>query len=259
MNVQEIAQRTAARKRAAVSNLWDLKDEHRERANELWQSKIENREAAKMRSTERDLTEGHHLDLYPTPEWLAVDMVSRCDDPIFDGALWCEPSAGTGRIVQAMLDAGHTPFLIELNYNAAHHLMKKYPSLTVFNKDFLECGSPEQTEPAKKCYDCRVTPPRIIMTPARTFTPPLADVFVMNPPFSHGQDIDHVLHAYKYLGEGGRIVAIMAEGTFYRSDKKATQFRSWFDEVCGQAEKLPDDTFKESGANVKTRLVTIDK
>ena len=95
--------------------------------------------------------------------------------------------------------------------------------------------------------------------PGRIVLPFIYNVFVMNPPFSHGQDIDHVLHAYKCLGEGGRIVAIMAEGTFYRSDKKATQFRSWFDEVCGQAEKLPDDTFKESGANVKTRLVQIDK
>jgi hypothetical protein len=95
--------------------------------------------------------------------------------------------------------------------------------------------------------------------PGKIHLPFVVDVFVMNPPFSRGQDIDHVRHAYNCLGEGGRIVSVMSERTFYASDKKATAFRSWFDEVCGQDEKLPADTFKESGTTTKTRLVTIDK
>jgi 16S rRNA G1207 methylase RsmC len=62
----------------------------------------------------------------------------------------------------------------------------------------------------------------------------------MNPPFSNGQDIDHVRHAFDLLADGGRLIAIMSEGTFYRSDKKAVNFRAWLDEHSGTSERLPE-------------------
>src|SRR5207245_10360663 len=40
------------------------------------------------------------------------------------------------------------------------------------------------------------------------------DRVVMNPPFEHGQDIDHVRHAYELLATGGRLVSIVCEGPF---------------------------------------------
>jgi hypothetical protein len=158
-----------------------------------------------------------------------------------------------------MIEAGHSPFAVELSWNLAEHLTKKFPGVTVYNRDFLEMGEPERTQPAQKRYDCRVNPPTVDHIPARTYTPALANVFIMNPPFSNGQDIAHVRHAYKYLGEGGRIVAVMSEAAFYQSYNRAKEFRAWFDEVGGESEKLPADTFKQSGANVCTRIVQIDK
>ena len=62
------------------------------------------------------------------------------------------------------------------------------------------------------------------------------DRIVMNPPFEKGQDIDHVRHAYELLKPGGKLVAIMSEGSFYRGDKKATEFREWLEEVGGTSE-----------------------
>lgn len=241
MNLSQSALRAARAKRAALDNLTGVKEAHHERAQELWKAKIENREAAKMRFAERDLTEGHHLDLYPTPAWLAAEMVSRCDDPIYNGALWCDPEAGTGRIIQAMFDAGHWPTAVELNYNAAEHLKKKFPNMTVINKDFLELS------------------PHMHQEPERIVLPFIYNVFIMNPPFSNGQDIKHVMHAYECLAEAGRIVAIMSEASFYRSDRLATEFQAWFYEVCGESEKLDRDTFKASGTCTATRLVQIDK
>ena len=47
------------------------------------------------------------------------------------------------------------------------------------------------------------------------------DKIIMNPPFENGQDIDHIRHAYSLLNDGGRVVCIMSEGTFYRNDKKS--------------------------------------
>ena len=77
--------------------------------------------------------------------------------------------------------------------------------------------------------------------------------------FEAGADIDHVKHAFSMLSPDGRLVAIMSEGVFYRSDKKATEFREWLESVNGYSEKLPDGTFKQSGTGVNTRIVTIDK
>jgi hypothetical protein len=109
MNDLTTAQRAAAHKRAALAQLAGVGRTHRERASELWDAQINHRSASKMRKTEFNLTEGHHLDLFVTPEWLASKMVHIADDPIFSGSAWCEPSAGTGRIAQAMCDAGHSP------------------------------------------------------------------------------------------------------------------------------------------------------
>ena len=80
------------------------------------------------------------------------------------------------------------------------------------------------------------------------------DRILMNPPFENGQDIDHVRRAFDFIKPGGRLVAIMSEGPFFRSEKKATDFREWLTEVgVADCEKL---------GNVlptATRLVVIDK
>ena len=89
------------------------------------------------------------------------------------------------------------------------------------------------------------------------------DRVVMNPPFEHGQDIDHVRHAYELLAAGGRFVSVVCEGPFFRSDAKSVAFREWLDELGADIEQLPDDAFQGVDAfrqtGVKTRLVTIDK
>ena len=59
------------------------------------------------------------------------------------------------------------------------------------------------------------------------------DRIVMNPPFSDRRDVEHVQHAYELLKPGGRLVAIMGEGSFFGSDKKAVAFREWLESVGG--------------------------
>ena len=82
----------------------------------------------------------------------------------------------------------------------------------------------------------------------------------MNPPFENLQDVDHVMKAYNNLKDGGRIVAIMSESPFFRSDKKSTDFLEWLDTV-GWSEKLPEGSFKDAlkTTGVNTRIVVIDK
>jgi len=80
----------------------------------------------------------------------------------------------------------------------------------------------------------------------------------MNPPFEKKQDIKHVLHAYDCLQPGGRLVAIMSEGTFFRNGELEDEFKILLDET-GRSEKLPCGAFKKSGTGVAVRLVVMDK
>jgi hypothetical protein len=89
------------------------------------------------------------------------------------------------------------------------------------------------------------------------------DCVVMNPPFEDGQEIKHVRHAFSLLAPGGRLVSVMSEGPFFRSDANSIAFRAWLDEVGAETESLPQNAFRGSEAfretGVSTRLVSIRK
>lgn len=83
------------------------------------------------------------------------------------------------------------------------------------------------------------------------------ELIYMNPPFEELQDIDHVKHAYELLVDYGSMASVMSESPFFRSDRKAADFRAWLESVGGHYEKLADGAFKESGTGVNARLVVI--
>jgi phospholipid N-methyltransferase len=87
------------------------------------------------------------------------------------------------------------------------------------------------------------------------------DRIVMNPPFENFQDIKHVNHAFQCLKDGGRIVAIMGEGVFFRQDKIAVEFREWIEEMGTDIIDLPAGAFQGTitSTGVKARIVIIDK
>ena len=55
----------------------------------------------------------------------------------------------------------------------------------------------------------------------------------------------------------------MSEGPFFRQDRKASEFREWLDELGGESEQLPEDSFRGVEAfretGVRTRIVWVDK
>jgi hypothetical protein len=57
------------------------------------------------------------------------------------------------------------------------------------------------------------------------------DRIIMNPPFEKGQDIDFVLKAYELLEPNGILVALMSEGSFYRSYKRDKAFQEWVSQM----------------------------
>lgn len=175
---------------------------------------------------ERDLIGRKLPGFFPTPESLAKRMADLAD--IRAGQTVLEPSAGTGRLADVAKALGAKVDTVEMQSSLRDILLKK--GHNVVDHDFTSMAAE-----------------------------PKYDRIMMNPPFEKGQDMAHVKRAYEMLKPGGKMVAIMGEGGFFRSDKSATEFRSWLDAVGGYSEKLPEGTFKESNTGVNTRLVVIEK
>ena len=155
--------------------------------------------------------------------------------PLSDKTLarYLKPSAGLGAIVNVLLDKEVLNFEITaIEKNEWRCLELSKLDVFVLNNNFLELTEDEIGK---------------------------FDRAYMNPPFEELQDIDHVRHAYDFLTKGGAMVSVMSEGPFFRGDKKAVEFRSWLASVGGTSERLPEDSFKESGTGVNARLVVIKK
>lgn len=86
---------------------------------------------------------------------------------------------------------------------------------------------------------------------------PYFDRVVMNPPFAKQADIDHVLHAHKFLKSGGRLVSVMSASVLFRDNAKTKAFRDFVEDRGGSFERLPDASFAQSGTAVHTCIVTI--
>ncbi len=170
------------------------------------------------------------LDFFPTPSAVTENAVEAAD--IQPGMEVLEPSADMGHIADYIREqSGVEPDVVELSGKRRELLEAKGYDLVGF--DFLDVNS--------KQYD------RI----------------VMNPPFSDGRDIQHVQHAYSLLKPGGRLVAIMGEGAFFQSNKRAEAFRDWLGSVNATNEKLPEGSFMDPSLPVNTgvsaRMVVVDK
>lgn len=160
---------------------------------------------------------------FPTPAPLAERIVAMAG--ISPGMLVLEPSAGEGAIVHAasLLHARTFAFEIE----------------------------PSRADKVERIWGATVTVGDFLAQPVT----PIFDRVVMNPPFAKRADIHHVLHAFQFLKPGGRLVAIMSGGVAFREDRLTQAFR----ERCDTIEALPDDSFKQSGTNVRTVVVTMER
>jgi len=153
-------------------------------------------------------------ECHVTPPDVALRMVTYAglDDP---DALWIDPSAGTGNLLQAMLDSGVSAeqiTAIEINFSLNEHLKKRFPLSLVHLcccLDFSHLG--RHRSGFKKV--------------------------VMNPPFSRVKA--HVSAAVEMLSVGGTLVALVP----------VTFDLEGFELI----ETLPPDTF--ATAKVYTKIV----
>jgi hypothetical protein len=166
---------------------------------------------------------------FPTPAAVVADMLDAAN--LKPGCTVLEPSAGSGAILDAVKAANPTARLVAFERHCSLRDILARKGYALAGDDFLE------SEPAADL---------------------LADCVLMNPPFESGQDIEHVIHASRFVRSPGRLVAIMSPGPFYRSDAKARKFRDWFESHGGTFAEIPAGAFKESGTGVATVLITVD-
>lgn len=199
-------------------------------------------------------TPARYYGFYPTPDEAADNLIShvpllnRKDEPQLR---ILEPSAGTGNLARRCLkrfdpkDWGYQADryrdeyrwdnavdCIEMQPHLAHQLEAQGIYARVTCADFL-----------------KVNP-----DPARLY-----DRVVMNPPFDRERDIDHVVHALKFLKEDGILAAIMSAGTEFRETKKAIAFRKLMEDMGASWEDLPTGSFSSVGTYVNTGFIVVRK
>ena len=172
--------------------------------------------------------------LFPTPAALASRMVQLAQPQIGQRVL--EPSAGTGRLLEALpgvlppiFSAARQTCLdvvaVEKNLGLVNALKAGGLAQTVLQADFLECSIEELGQ---------------------------FDVVLMNPPFENAADIKHIKHAYSMLKPGGCLVAICANGP-----RQAAELRGLAESTGGIWEALPAGTFAGEGTGVNTALLVL--
>lgn len=161
-----------------------------------------------------------------TPPGLAARVVEEAE--VARGMSVLEPSAGAGALAGPVSSLGARLTCVEIDPELAEALRRRGYS-PVHTADFLQW---------------------------QNFG--LFDRVVMNPPFTRNQDIQHVSHAFAMLKGGGRLVSIMSPHFTFASDHASLAFREMVTKH-GFWKKLPDCAFAESGTNVNTVLVVLDK
>ncbi len=166
------------------------------------------------------------LEQFSTPEELAERMASIAMLGTHDIVL--EPSAGTGRLVQAAYMRDAAVIAVEVDQDICEELEAMF--------------APSQV---------KVEVADFMLWRNRHLTP---TAVLMHPPFALNQDIRHVRRAWDMLGKGGRLVAVMSQKASYSYEPEIVEFRRWAISIGAGMIPLPEDMFEESGSDQPTVL-----
>jgi ParB/RepB/Spo0J family partition protein len=181
----------------------------------------------------------HHLEqsallegipsFYPTPHEIADQMVRdlgiKGDG---EGVTVLDPSAGSGRLLDAVLRAHPKAKVQAIEWNMTLQNILKTKGYDLVDTDYLTYF--EST-----------------------------DHIIMNPPFEKNSDYIHVQHCFELLKTGGTLSAIVSPGYQYRSGKTEKGFTAWLEEHGITPEKLPDGAFKSVGTGIRAMRFVVTK
>lgn len=168
---------------------------------------------------------------FPTPDAVLDIIEEHIWDYVSPFAKILEPSAGDGQIVRLLQRLGAGAVDV---FEIQERLHDKLPEAArVLGTDFMQSTH----------YD-----------------PPQYDLVVANPPFTRGQDMEHVQMMLRHTKRGGRVVSVMSPHFTFAENSNAKYFRQVLSAVrYWEKIELPKGSFSSSGTGVDTVLVIIDK
>jgi predicted RNA methylase len=176
-------------------------------------------------------TPARYFGFYPTPDATADTIINEARLHRRDGdpqLRVLEPSAGTGSLARRCVTKGAAVDCIEVQPEHAAGLK----AAGIYGRT--------------TCADFLAVPPA-----------PIYDRIVMNPPFDRERDIDHVMHALRFLKPGGFLIAIMSAGTEFRETRKSTRFRELMTERRAKWRDLPAGSFASVGTYINTLYLKV--
>lgn len=181
-------------------------------------------EAKAIANPQRLIDHDREMGFFETPSSVVGRLIDLADLRPEHSIL--EPSAGLGAIARG-IPCLFNVSLCELDLKRRNALMKEFG-------------------PVLACHD-------FLRTQMKW------DRIVANPPFGGAQrDVDHVRHMWDCLNPGGILVSVMASGITFRHNRKTDELRGLIEEN-GEIIPLPDHSFRESGTDVSTVIVRMQK
>lgn len=185
--------------------------------------------AAQANGDGRDLKREYQF--FATPEPLAKRMASLIP-AIRPGMKVLEPSAGDGALIKAIHQYHDKAIVVDCFEPMEVNRLKlsKLKNVNLLGEDFMTADLAGQY-----------------------------DVIIANPPFTKNQDIDHIRKMYECLKTNGKLVVIASKSWTFGTQKKQVAFRQWMEDLDAFQEELEPGVFGESGTQVATMLLAIDK
>lgn len=167
---------------------------------------------------------------FETPESIS-DWIVSLSGEIKESDTILEPSAGMGSIIRAIHRVCQNVHVdcYELMPENIEYLLT-IPNVHILGDDFL------QTSLDKKYTK-----------------------IIANPPFSKNQDIEHIMKMYALLEEDGILVSILSTHWNISNEKKCLDFKEWIKDVDGFIYDINKGEFKDSGTNIGTNVLVINK
>jgi len=175
------------------------------------------------------------LQFFGTPDEVCTQVIDQLIGMLGPGYRALEPSAGQGALVKELMERRPEMEIIALEYSEINCAVfrNELPDIELHHGDFLE-----------------MTPEDI----GGRF-----DLIVANPPFSKGQDVQHIMHMWKFLKPGGQLIAMSSPAIKTNNQKKYKDFREFMDFHCACSYPVQAGAFKSSGTNIETYINVIHK
>lgn len=182
--------------------------------------------------TTGEVTTAADIGFFPTPAPLAAELVALAGVQRDDVVL--EPSAGSGRIVDAAIASGAIVVACERDPEMRAALVGRAEVVVSPTCEARGDGLDDFLEHEAA---------------------PVFDRVAMNPPFLRvgiGDHLEHVRHAFAMLRAGGVLVSVLPSSITFRRDRRHAAFRDWYETLGGEVRELPAFSFRESGTDVNT-------